>query len=60
VALSGLWHGAVMSNLWRCGACGDVMPAKYRRSHPVLCELATRLMAPRIELLIEEIKEATP
>ena len=49
----------VTGELWHCEACGDVMPAKYRRTHPVLCELATRLIAPRVEQLVEEIEEAT-
>ncbi|HEU4544482.1 MAG TPA: hypothetical protein VFR23_25350 [Jiangellaceae bacterium] len=47
------------AELWHCEACGDDMPAKYQRSHPVLCELISRLIAPRIERLVEEIEEAT-
>lgn len=41
--------------VWHCYECGDDMPAKYQRTHPVLCLLAARLAARKVELLLVEV-----
>lgn len=45
---------------WRCTQCGDVMPAKYRQTHPILCAFATALITPRVEQAIEQIRDYPP
>jgi hypothetical protein len=42
---------------WRCTACGDEMPIKFIKTHPLLCFLIERLMAHRVEQLMVEIEE---
>src|SRR5690606_28291105 len=43
--------------LWRCRECGDVMPAKYQRTHPVLCAVASALCAEDVERAIQHFTE---
>lgn len=36
---------------------GDVMPAKYQRTHPVLCAVASALCAEDVERAIQHFTE---
>lgn len=40
---------------WKCPECSDPMPAKFRRSHAVICRWASRNEATAVDALLDSL-----
>lgn len=45
-----------MSDRYHCARCGDDMPARFERSHEIICALFSRVEAEQVERLLDDLE----